>query len=88
MKKVIYSFAALSIVLTLFSFTPKEKEKATYKEITEVTSTGDVAGKFTRYERDHSTADKGTWNYRNETYSITQESGLLTDIENVLNNNN
>lgn len=83
MRKLILPVAILSMSLFMFSFSTNEK-KANYFEISKETKTLMIRG-FTKYERCQFDSDKTEWNYRNQTSTLVNNGGGLSDIENALN---
>lgn len=86
MKKIIgiSTFAVFS--LTLFSFSTSEVKKAKYNELQNLNS-AELAetGSFKQYENGHYTSDRGTWNTKKQTWTLTAERSSLNAIEKTLN---
>lgn len=83
MKKAILTFAVV-VSLMAMSFTTNDK-KSNYKEVSlNPKVVKDIAGKFTRYERDHYTPGKGEWNYRSEVWELTNDSGSTSELQSTL----
>jgi hypothetical protein len=77
MKKII-GFSALAVFsLTLLSFSTSEVKKADYNEVKESNISKLLTiGSFQQYENGHYTGDKGTWNNRRQTWSVSENSSL------------
>jgi hypothetical protein len=86
MKKIIGISAFAVFSLTLFSFSTSEVKKADYNEVKEsnIAKLLDT-GSFKQYENGHYTSDRGTWNTKKQTWTLTAERSSLNAIEKTLN---
>jgi hypothetical protein len=86
MKKVIGLIAVVAISVSLFSFSSASAKKADFNELRNVQSKLlNGARSFQQYQRDHYTSNKGSWDYRMETWSLTAETVSLNELEKNLN---
>lgn len=84
MKKTILILAIVVSLITM-SFTTKEK-KSDYVELSSKSKVIKLMKGFTKYQQDHYTADKGEWNYRLETWTLTDNTGSTNELQNTLSN--
>lgn len=86
MKKIIFPIAILGFSLTLFSFSTNNEKKADYNEVKKADLVNVLStGSFTRYESNHYSDDRGTWNRRISTWSLADAKLSLDKVEKVLN---
>jgi hypothetical protein len=87
MKKLIGITALTAFSLTLFSFSTNNEKKAAYNELKAADFIAiRMAGSFSQYQSSRTTAGEGTWNFRVQTWTLTDGNSDADQLEKVLNN--
>lgn len=85
MKKFVLPLAIAGFSFTLFSFSTSENRTANFNEMKKSDmKMAYTVGSFTKMQTNHYTGDRGTWNDRMQTWSLTDDNGSLDQIENAL----
>jgi hypothetical protein len=86
MKKLIGITALAAFSLSLFSFSTAKAKKANYNEVKSVNFiTMRAVGSFSQYQSNQYTSGQGTWNYRVQTWSLSEGDASLDQVAKALN---